>query len=55
MDKKGTLKQRGKDSWTLTVNLGKDSNGKRKRAYKTIKAKSEKEAEIELPKLYKIC
>lgn len=55
MDKRGTLRQRGKDSWTLTVSIGFDCNGNRKRAYKTVKAESREEAEIELALFVREC
>lgn len=46
----GSLRKRGSESWELSVSHGYDANGKRIRHYKTIKAKSEREARKELAK-----
>jgi integrase len=46
----GNLRKRGKESWELSVSYGYGANGKRIRHYKTIKAKSEREAQKELAK-----
>ncbi|MBI0578613.1 site-specific integrase [Neobacillus cucumis] len=46
----GNLRKRGKESWELSFSHGYDANGKRIRHYKTIKAKSEREAQKELAK-----
>jgi integrase len=46
----GNLRKRGKESWELSFSHGYDANGKRIRYYKTIKAKSEREAQKELAK-----
>jgi integrase len=47
---RGQIIQRGPETWLLRVALGKDHEGKRKYANKTIKG-SRKEAEVELTKL----
>ena len=36
---KGSIRRRSKNSWELTVDLGVDSNGKRKRKYLNVKGK----------------
>jgi integrase len=40
----GTIRQRGKDSWELSVSLGKGNNGKYIRKTKNVKAKNKTEA-----------
>jgi integrase len=40
----GSIRQRGKDSWELTVSLGKGSDGKYKKRTKNIKAKNKTQA-----------
>lgn len=44
------IRKRGKNSWLLTVELGYDSNGKKIRRTKTIKADKKSDAEKELAK-----
>lgn len=46
----GSFEKRGKTSYRLTVSLGFDHNGKRIKKQKTIKAKNDTEAKIELAK-----
>jgi integrase len=46
----GNIRKRGKESWELSFSHGYDAYGKRVRHYKTIKAKSEREAQKELAK-----
>ncbi|WP_433943514.1 tyrosine-type recombinase/integrase [Paenibacillus sp. SN-8-1] len=45
-----SARKRGKESYLLTVELGYDSTGKRIKRTKTIKAKTNKEANLELAK-----
>ncbi|MBI3910611.1 MAG: site-specific integrase [Armatimonadetes bacterium] len=47
---KGTIYQRGKDTWLIAVDLGKAANGKRKRLWKTVHG-GRREAERELTQL----
>lgn len=35
----GSIRKRGKDSWELTIDLGRDSNGKRQRKFVNVKGK----------------
>jgi integrase len=46
----GSIERRGKDSWRIVVSLGFDSEGKRIKRTKTIKAKTKREAQKELAK-----
>jgi integrase len=46
---KGNITRRGKDSWRLKFDIGRDpANGKRRTAYKTVRAKTKSEAQAEL-------
>ncbi|MFS0555051.1 tyrosine-type recombinase/integrase [Brevibacillus sp. 179-C9.3 HS] len=45
-----SIQKRGENSWRLTVNAGKDTNGKYVRHCKTVRCRTKKEAEIELAK-----
>lgn len=45
-----SIQKRGENSWRLTVNAGKDANGKYVRHCKTVRCRTKKEAEIELAK-----
>lgn len=51
----GTKRNRGGDSWLLTVTLGTDYTGKKRRFNKTVHCKSEREADKELAKFYAAC
>lgn len=46
----GNVEKRGKDSWRLTANVGYDTNGKRIRHTRTVKATRKREDEKELAK-----
>ncbi|HDT6574873.1 TPA: site-specific integrase [Bacillus cereus] len=46
----GSIEKRGKESYRLVYSMGFDPHGKRIKRTKTIKAKTKKEAEIELAK-----
>ena len=47
---KGHLKKRAKDSWTIVVDLGLKTNGKRNQKWKTVKG-TKKEAEAQLARM----
>lgn len=51
----GSKRHRGGDSWLLTVTLGTDYTGKRKRYNKTVHCRSEGAADRELAKFYAEC
>ncbi len=51
----GYIKNRGGNTYQLTVTLGSDYRGKRKRFYKTITAKNEEEAKMALAVFYNDC
>ncbi|MGE7273554.1 tyrosine-type recombinase/integrase [Brevibacillus panacihumi] len=44
------IQKRGSDSWLLTVSLGRGADGKYKRATKTVKCRTKREAESEYAK-----
>lgn len=51
----GYVKKRGDNSYQLTVTLGSDYRGKRKRFYKTVKAKNEEDAKMKLAVFHNEC
>ncbi|MGE5436597.1 MAG: tyrosine-type recombinase/integrase [Syntrophothermus sp.] len=51
----GYMREIEKGKWELTISLGSDSTGKRKRKFRTVYAKSEKEAGKKLAEFYVEC